>query len=430
MIIRKLEEPMQKKKILMLSDHMLSTSGVGCQSRYLANGLVEKGCWSIRQLGAAIKHEDYRLAQPHPDILIKPVDGFGNRDMIRQLLAIEKPDILLLFTDPRFFIWVWEMEDEIHQTCPIAYWHVWDNEPYPAFNNAFYASTDLINCHSHLTYRLVSEHHPGKTNFVPHALPQDVFKPLNKSSAKTKKNQLLGKDRSDHFVGLWINRNAKRKRPNDVLVSWKMFLDELETKHGHRKATMIMHTDPMDQEGPNLLEAMGMLDLNDNVFFSTERISFEDMNVLHNVSDFCVNIALNEGFGLPTLEAMQAGNPIIAQTTGGLTRQVVDHRDGSENGIALSPDVRTLVGSQMVPYIYEDYCTNEKTAEAYMKLYEMGPAGRADLGEKARQYALSEFNLQDTVEKWHQSLWDLSETWKGQKEKIYPPYRMKKMNGA
>jgi glycosyltransferase involved in cell wall biosynthesis len=423
-------EPMEKKKILMLSDHMLSTSGVGCQSRYLANGLVEKGCWSIRQLGAAIKHEDYRLGQPHPDILIKPVDGFGNRDMIRQLLAIEKPDLLLLFTDPRFFIWVWEMEDEIHQTCPIAYWHVWDNEPFPAYNNAFYASTDLINCHSHLTYRLVSEHHPNKTNFIPHALPQDIFKPINSGEAKTKRKQLLGDDRADHFVGLWINRNAKRKRPNDVLASWKIFLDELEAKYGHRKATLIMHTDPHDQEGPNLIEAMGMLGLNNNVFFSTARISFEDMNVLHNVSDFCVNIALNEGFGLPTLEAMQAGKPIIAQKTGGLTRQVVDHRDGSENGIALDPDVRTLVGSQMVPYIYEDYCSNEKTAAAYMKLYELGPEGRDKLGEKARQYALSEFNLQDTIEKWHQTMWNLSEEWKSNKEKIYPPYRMKKMNGA
>ena len=166
---------MQKKKILMLSDHLLSTSGVGNQSRFLAMGLVEKGHWTFRQLGAAIKHENYEIHQPHPDIVIKPVDGFGNRDMLRQLLATEKPDLLLLFTDPRFFIWVWEMEDEIHQICPIAYWHVWDNDPYPNFNGAFYQSTDLINCHSFKTFELVSDHFPEKTNFIPHALPQDVF---------------------------------------------------------------------------------------------------------------------------------------------------------------------------------------------------------------------------------------------------------------
>ena len=50
---------MKKRKILLLSDHLLSTSGVGCQSRFLTYGLVKTGKWSVRQLGAAIKHENY-----------------------------------------------------------------------------------------------------------------------------------------------------------------------------------------------------------------------------------------------------------------------------------------------------------------------------------------------------------------------------------
>ena len=89
---------MKKKKILMLSDHLLSTSGVGCQSRYLAFGLAQTDRWTIRQFGAAIKHTDYSVVQPHPEIVIKPVDGFGTQDMIRTTLAMEKPDILLIFT--------------------------------------------------------------------------------------------------------------------------------------------------------------------------------------------------------------------------------------------------------------------------------------------------------------------------------------------
>jgi glycosyltransferase involved in cell wall biosynthesis len=420
---------MKKKKILLLSDHLLSTSGVGCQSRFLSLGLAEKGDWMIRQLGAAIKHENYDMAQPHPDILIKPVDGFGDRDTIRQLLAVEKPDVLLLFTDPRFFVWIWQMEDEIHQVCPIAYWHVWDNDPYPEFNNVFYQSTDLINCHSYKTYELVSERHPTKTNFIPHALPEDIYFPMKPEEVLKNKKLLLGEDRLDHFTGIWINRNAKRKRPNDVLMSWKMFLDDLEKKHGHRNATLIMHTDPFDQEGPNLQSTMELLGIVNNVTISAQRIDFNQMNILHNISDFCVNIALNEGFGLTTLESMQCGKPIIALKTGGLTRQVVDHRDGSENGIALDPDVRSLVGSQMVPYIYEDYCKNESTSEAFMKMYDLGPEGRKKLGQKAREYVLSEFKLQKTVDLWDESLTKLIEDWKNDREKIYKPWRMKEMSG-
>ena len=406
---------MKKMKILMLSDHMLSTSGVGCQSRFLSFGLVNKGKWEIKQLGAAMKHENYDLACPHADIMIKPVDGFGDRDSLRQLLATEKPDVLFLFTDPRFFMWVWQMEDEIHQVCPIAYWHVWDNDPYPAFNSMFYEGTDLINCHSFKTFELVSKHFPEKTNFIPHALPEELYFPMTSEDKKKHKLTLLGKDREDHFVGIWINRNAKRKRPNDVMMSWKLFLDNLEEKHGHRNATLIMHTDPQDQEGTNLFASADVIGVKDDVFFSPQRIEFEQMNVLHNISDFCINIALNEGFGLPTLEAMQCGNPIIAQKTGGLTRQVVDHRDESENGFALDPDVRSMVGSQMVPYIYEDYCTNEKTADAMMKMYELGPEGRDKIGKKARAYVQSEFNLKNTIDRWDETLTDLIENWRKNK---------------
>ena len=167
----------RKKKILVLSDHALSTSGVGVQTRHLIEGLLQKypGEWTFRQFGAAIKHSDYRTVVVNDDFIIKPIDGFGNPDMLRVTLATEKPDLLFIFTDPRFFIWLFEMEDEIHQVCPIVYWHVWDNAPYPWFNNAYYESVDLINCHSYHTYDQVKDWFPEKTNFIPHALPKNVF---------------------------------------------------------------------------------------------------------------------------------------------------------------------------------------------------------------------------------------------------------------
>lgn len=404
---------MSKKKILMLSDHALSTSGVGCQSRYLIDGLIKKGKWSVRQFGAAIKHSSYNIVKISDDFIIKPVDGFGTPDLLRQTLAVERPDVLLLFTDPRFFIWVWEMEDEIHQICPIAYWHVWDNLPVPKFNQVLYDSTDLINCHSHATYSYVKDMAPGRTNFIPHALPLDLFKPIeSKEEIKSLREQIIGKDRSDHFVLFWVNRNAKRKRPNDILWAWQLFTQKVQEKHGKKNVTLLMHTQPDDQEGPNLYATTEMMEIQDSVIFSPERIDFTKMNILHNISDACINISYAEGFGLATLEAMQCGKPIIALKTGGLTRQVVDHRDGTENGVALPVEMQSLVGSQQVPYIYEDYCSAETTANAILKLYEMSPEERESLGQKARNYALSEFSLQSTIDEWDRTLTDLTENWK------------------
>lgn len=402
-----------KKKILMLSDHALSTSGVGCQSRYLIDGLIKKGGWSVRQFGAAIKHANYNVIKVNDDFVIKPVDGFGTPDLLRQTLAVERPDVLLLFTDPRFFIWVWEMEDEIHQICPIAYWHVWDNLPVPTFNKVLYDSTDLINCHSYLTYNFVKDMAPGRTNFIPHALPQDLFFPMqNKEEVKKQKVQLLGEKRKDHFVLFWVNRNAKRKRPGDLLWAWKEFVNMTVQKHGVCNATLLMHTQPNDQEGPNLYAVAEMLGISDSVVFSPERIDFPKMNVLHNISDACINVSYAEGFGLSTLEAMQCGKPVIALKTGGLTRQVVDHRDGSENGVSLPVEFQTMVGSQQVPFIYEDYCSAETTAKAILKLYEMSDSEREMLGEKARNYALSQFGLKTTIDDWDRTLTNLTENWK------------------
>ena len=345
-------------------------------------------------------------------LLLNPLMDLELKELIRQTLATEKPDILFLFTDPRFFIWLFEMEDEVHQICPIIWWHVWDNYPYPEFNDPFYEATDTLNCHSYLTYEMVSKHYPNKTNFIPHALPENMFFPLPEEKIKEFKSKSIGHSRKDDFICFWMNRNARRKRPNDLLLAWKKFYDMAESKYGKCKASFLMHTDPRDPEGPNLFQVVENLGITDSVIFSTERVGFEQINILHNIADCCINISYAEGFGLATLEAMQTATPIIATKTGGLTRQAIDHRNKSENGIALDVKLKSLVGSQTVPYIYEDYCSIEDTAAALLKMYEMTPEERKKLGMKAKKYVEEEFNYQTTVELWHNSLKNTIENWK------------------
>ena len=407
-----------KYKVLVLSDHALSTSGVGTQTRHLIEGLLEKKCWSFRQFGAALKHQDYRTVVVNDDFIIKPIDGFGSPDLIRVTLATEKPDVLFIFTDPRFFVWLFDMEDEIRKICPIVWWHVWDNYPYPKFNESFYEATDLINCHSHMTYTMLKEKFPEKTNFIPHALPDKMFHRMKKQDIENHKASILSEEAKDNFVGIWVNRNAKRKRPSDLLQSFAIFLEKLEEKYGHKNATLIMHTEPLDNEGPNLYKVSEMLGVQDNVYFSRDRIEFEKMNVLYNICDFCINTSYAEGFGLSTLESMLTGTPIIAPKTGGLTRQVVDHRDGTHNGVACDIDLKTLVGSQTVPYIYEDYVKNENIADAMFELFELKNNDKKawkELENKVENYARSEFSYQKTVDLWHDTLKETIDNFKNKK---------------
>jgi len=404
-----------KKKVLMLSDHPLSTSGVGVQSRYLIQGLIQTGKWSFRCFGGAVKHDKYDTIKVNDDFVVKPTNGFGDKNLLRMTLAIERPDVLLLFTDPRFFIWVWEMEDEIHQICPIAYNHLWDNPPWPEFNRVLYESTDLINCINWPTYQMVHERFPDKTNYIPHAVPKELFHPLPEAERTRLKSLILGKDRVDHFVVLYVSRNARRKMPSDIILSFKMFLDEMEKKHGHRKASLVLHTDPMDPEGPNLHHVIDMFHLRDHIVFSKERIGFEQMNALYNVSDTVVNRSCNEGFGLPTLEMMMAGKPIIVLKTGGLTRQVEDSETGEQYGIGLDPEVRTLVGNQMVPYIYEDFISHETLRDAITQMYEMGEDERLKLGARAREHALKDYDMGRLIKDWDTTLSQLVTDWHGKK---------------
>ena len=403
---------MQKKTILMLSDHPLSTSGVGTQARWLIHGLLSTGKYSFKCFGGAVKHENYDNVVVNPDFIIKPTDGFGNPALLRTTLAQLKPDALLLFTDPRFFTWVWQMADEIRQVCPITYWHLWDNPPWPEFNRPFYEDTDLINCINYPTYEMVKERFPHKTNYVPHAVPRELYAPLSSEEAKKFKSALLGSTRSDHFTVLYVSRNARRKMTSDILVSWKAFLEELQSKHGHTKATLVMHCDPLDPEGTNLFAVTEMLGIKDNIVFSKERIGFGEMRTLYSVCDTIVNRSSNEGFGLPTLEAMMCGKPIIAIKTGGLTRQVVNHETGEEHGIALTPEVRTMVGNHMVPFIYEDFVSHKTVTDAFMKMYDMGPEARKEVGARAMEYAHKNYDLSQVISAWDTTLESTIESWK------------------
>ena len=396
-------KPVKKKKILFLSDHPLAPSGVGVQARFLIEGLVKTGKYSFRCLGGAIKHANYETVAVNPDFVVKPVDGFGSKEMIRNILYSEKPDAIILFTDPRQFIWLWEMSDEIRQICPIAYWHVWDNDPYPKFNFPWYASTDLINCLSYKTYELVKPNFPEATNYIPHAFPKNVYFPIPEETTKQLTKQHFG-DKSDWFKALWVNRNATRKMPADLLDSWKLFLDNLEKKYGHRKACLILHTEPNDPEGPNLLAVSEMLGLQDHVWFSTQKLQFNEMNILHNITDTCINISKNEGFGLSTMISMMCGKPIIALKTGGMTRQVVDYEDGTEHGVGIEPAKRSLVGSQLVPYIYEDYCTKEQVADAFMKIHDMSADEKKAMKTKVLNYVDKEFNFENVINLWDKTL--------------------------
>ena len=169
-----------KKKVLVLSDHPFSFSGVGIQTRYFIEAILKSGKYQVMALGGAIKHADYRPIKTQEygdDFVIHPVDGYGTPDLIRSVVRAYKPDVVWFMTDPRFWEWLWQMEDEIRALCPMVYYHVWDNYPYPQFNAPFYKSNDMIVSISKVTDDIVKTVTPEvKSTYLPHAVDTNVFK--------------------------------------------------------------------------------------------------------------------------------------------------------------------------------------------------------------------------------------------------------------
>lgn len=130
-------------KLLFCGDDPRIPSGVGSQMRHLTQGLKDKG-YEIVCLGGTAKEPDERGVSNWEGIKIYPVKGYGNQIILRNVLTVENPDAIVLFTDPRRWVWTWMMEDEIRTRMPIIYYNLWDDSPAPQYNKNYYKCCDAL----------------------------------------------------------------------------------------------------------------------------------------------------------------------------------------------------------------------------------------------------------------------------------------------
>ena len=389
---------MQKKiKILTISDSPYSPSGVGMQTRYMIESLLKTGKYSIISLAGAIKHLSYEpIKSPEwgDDWITYPVDEYGTEELIRSVLMNETSDIVWIMTDPRFWTWLWAIENEIRKSSPLIYYHVWDNYPYPTFNKRYYDSNDLVVSISKVTDDIIRTVSPDvECIHLPHAIPTDIFYKRNFIDDGVRR--LRQEKLKDKFIFFWNNRNARRKQSGSLIFWFKEFLDIV----GHDKASLLMHTEPKDPNGQDLEAIISELNLfAGEVMISTVKTSIDNLADLYNLADCTINISDAEGFGLSTLESLACETPIIVNMTGGLQEQVTD----GENwfGIGIEPSSKAIIGSQSVPWIYEDRISKKDFIDAMLKIYNMSVEKREELGRLGREHVLKNYGFENYGKKW------------------------------
>lgn len=429
----------ERKTILFLADDIRMHSGIATMARNIVMGTAHKYNWV--QVGAAIKHPEagkaFDLSEqisketgiPDPHVVLYPNDGYGSPQVVRNMLMRHRIDGILHFTDPRFWIWLYQMEHELREHLPLMFYTIWDDLPSPFYNRDYYESCDWIGCISRQTYGIVNRvggstkfdsYNPLTSNqidYIPHGIDSTIFKPLNEDIHQEDfdklKKRLFG-DKDYEFVVLWNNRNIRRKLPGDVMIAYDSFVKTLP-KEKADKCVLLMHTAKVDQNGTDLGAVQEQVCPDINLVFSQKKLSPQELNVLYNMADVTINIASNEGWGLSSTESLMAGTMVINNVTGGLQDQIglklngkhVTLNDYVEHGsfhdldkwqsqvswgewaVPVWPSTRSLVGSVPTPYIFDDRAKWEDVAEAISFVYSLSPEVRKERGLKGREYAKS-----------------------------------------
>lgn len=381
------------------------------------------------QLGAAIKHPDFgkvldisaevngEVGITDANVRIYPNNGYGDLQRLREIIKVEKPDALMIFTDPRYWIWLFQGEREIRSKLPTIYLNIWDNLPYPMWNKPYYESCDGLFAISKQTFNInkvvLGEKAKDKTiKYIPHGVSAKYF-PIENPEQNPEYLQFRQDVRGGkEFVLLYNARNLGRKRTSDLILAWRHFCD-LIGKEEAKKCRLVLHTDPVDNAGTDLpacVEAYCDPSYVD-VRFIPDKFNSEFMNYLYNLSDGVILVSSAEGWGLSVTEALATGKMFIGTVTGGIQDQMrfedekgnwidfslkfpsnhtMKYTKHGEWCIPVSPEKgRSLVGSPMTPYIYDDRASIESIAEAIKELWSISPEERKVRGSAGREWSRS-----------------------------------------
>ena len=418
----------QRKNILLLTDDIRLQSGVANVGKEIVIHTSHKYNWY--NVGGAIQHpelgkifdisEDVNGIAGIEDssVKVQPYNGYGDPTLIKQLIKEQNIDAIFLITDPRYFEWLFQIENEIRKKTPIIYLNIWDDYPAPMYNKAYYESCDLLMGISKQTVNinklvLGDKIETKIIDYVPHGMNSEVFYPIKENSEDAEKMEEIKKrlfgDKESKFTLFFNSRNIRRKSIPDTMLAWKYFIDQLPQEEAD-SCYFVLHTDLVSEAGTDLKAVRDYLFGSDyrNIIISSEKVPASTLNAFYNIADAQILLSSAEGWGLALTEAMLTGTPIIGNVTGGMQDQM---RFEDENGdwftpsadvpsnhtgkykkhgkwaFPVFPNNRSLVGSPRTPYIWDDRCRPEDATEQIMKLYNMSHSERKEAGLEGLEWA-------------------------------------------
>lgn len=382
------------KKILWLSDGCYLTTGYATITRKALNYLTDLG-WDTHHLSHTAQHQTFLPGTKMEDNenLNFWVHGAGIQpycqDIITQRIRELNVPVFGILLDT-FMCYPWLLNVDLTPAKSFFYFPS-DGGGFPLGCEQILKKVDLPIAMSKYAQKQVKDLFNIDSEYIPHAVESDVYKPLGEQErlALKAKYGLLGK-----FVVGVVARNQGRKMLDRTLKSFALFAKQVP------EAVLLLHCDKWDPAGYFNFDAlMSQLKIQNRVIFTGTRyfkgFNYKQMNEVYNVMDLFFLGTSGEGFGIPLIEAMAAGIPVLTTnyTTG---KEIVEDNKAGEL-VNLSDE---LLGNWNVE---RGIMSIPHGAELMMKLYK-DPQLRQIYGNNGRSAALRDYDWRLVSKKWNEVL--------------------------
>jgi glycosyltransferase involved in cell wall biosynthesis len=377
-----------------MSDASLNT-GFGKVLHNIAYGLSESGLETFF-IGWGFKYES---SIPRTNYTLLPCgnDPFG-QDVLPYYIQQIKPEVLIVQSDTRMTAYIPQMLKQLPVKPTFVHyvvvdgstWQIDGKDHWPINWSQIIKGADKVVAMSKYGQQVLKS--VGiDSEVIYHGVDTTQFLPVSPEQRKSLKKQVgLGEDK---FVFLGVFKSMQRKNPEKYLQAFKIFLESKELTQAEKdNCVLVLHTQPQPQQGGeyDLVEQCVDCGLQPgkNVIFSAQGVPVDRMQLIYQTADVFMHLGTMEGFGIPILEAMSCGLPIIGVDSCTMPELIGD--------CGILSEVPRYKNNQKIKYgsfngVEAELVDPWDVAKQMLKLYK-SEALRKELGTKATEKAVREFD--------------------------------------
>ena len=370
---------MEKLRLLWVSDAPALNTGFAKVTRELLSRFSADGRYEVASFGW-FENPANSQEVPYP---VFAADAEYGQNNFQEVVADFQPDVVVTLGE------VW-MVDWIAETAArkdfawVGYLPI-DGAPIPRSWVDVLVEMDAVVAMSNFGQATIqtASRHLDPTH-IPLGVDSNVFRPLPNRVQLRAENGLM-----DRFVIGCVARNQPRKQYPLLLQAFAEFLNTCP------EGLLYLHTDPNDTLGWDLEALISRYRLTEDVRISekasiTHGVDEAELNQIYNCFDVFVLPTLAEGFGLPFIESLAAGIPVVGTDCSSCRELVEGHGEL----------IRVKAKLTTAPYGIEYAFADVSHLVEILKTLNEDLALRVKYRNEGHAFA-QQFAWDDLMEKWH-----------------------------